>query len=154
MYAILVASVVAIGGALLTDIIVKQINLSNVGRDSQIAYYAATAGEECARYWKRNWAFGALEIGDYYFEPDFNEITCNNDIIIVNGQYQEDVGGTFEFIMADLPNNSCAKVRVVRIMDINNPSDYIESLGYNLGDDSCEGSSLRRIERRIVRSDI
>jgi len=151
LYALLVASIIAIGGALLSDIIVKQIILSGVGRDSQIAYYAASAGEECARYWKRNWAFGALEIGDYYIGPDFNTIRCNGEEINVEGDFQEDVGGEFNFILSGLPNNSCAKVSVVRMND--EGLDYIESLGYNFGNNDCDGASLRRVERRIIRSD-
>jgi len=153
LYALLVASVIAIGGALLSDIIFKQITLSAVGRDSQIAYYAASAGEECVRYWNERDTFGVFGVLTDEYEPPQGdvEITCNGENISVSMVDSGDVF-LFTFVLSQLPNNSCARVDLTKGVENNSLVDTVVSLGYNLGDESCGGQSLRRVERRIVRS--
>src|SRR5690606_8461965 len=121
LYALLVASIIAIGGALLSDIIVKQIILSSVGRDSQVAYYAANAGEECARFLNRNDIFGYIdELDEVYNLPSIpiQSLNCNGNLVEVElvNDYGEN-GAVFSFVMSNLPNNSCSKVNVIKILD-------------------------------------
>ncbi len=52
MTLIVVGVVVAIGVSVL-DLSLKQVKLSTNAKDSEIAFHAANAGMECARYWRR-----------------------------------------------------------------------------------------------------
>jgi type II secretory pathway pseudopilin PulG len=52
MTLIVVTVVVAIGLTVL-DLSTKQIRLSTNAKDSEVAFHAANAGMECARYWRR-----------------------------------------------------------------------------------------------------
>ena len=52
MSLIVVGVVVSIGLSIL-EISVKQVRLSTNARDSEVAFHAANAGMECARYWRR-----------------------------------------------------------------------------------------------------
>lgn len=59
---IVVGAVLSIGLAIL-DLSIKQVRLAATTKDSEIAFHAANAGMECARYWRR--AAGAtLEVGN------------------------------------------------------------------------------------------
>jgi hypothetical protein len=49
---LVVVSVVLSIGLSLIDITLKQLVLSGIGRDAEIALHAAYAGTECARYWR------------------------------------------------------------------------------------------------------
>jgi Tfp pilus assembly protein PilX len=61
MTLIVVTVVVAIGLTVL-DLSTKQIRLSTNAKDSEVAFHAANAGMECARYWRRT-AANAMENG-------------------------------------------------------------------------------------------
>ena len=50
---LIVVSVVVSIGLTLLDLTIKQIRLSSGSKDSEIAFHAANAGVECARYWRR-----------------------------------------------------------------------------------------------------
>lgn len=156
LYALLVASVVAIGGALLSDIILKQIILSGVSRDSQVAYYAAQSGEQCVHYWSRDSVFGSYEenpfTGEIVYRPPLTPvpvIECNSTPIEVEVDADSNFY-RFSFVLTNLPNNSCAVVELIRYLD--GSQEFSRSLGYNFGDDICEGTSIRRVERQIIRS--
>lgn len=51
LLAALVSSVVLSLGAAIYQLAVKELVLSSLGRDSQLAFYAADTGAECALYW-------------------------------------------------------------------------------------------------------
>jgi type II secretory pathway pseudopilin PulG len=61
MTLIVVTVVVAIGLTVL-DLSTKQIRLSTNAKDSEVAFHAANAGMECARYWRRQ-ASNLMETG-------------------------------------------------------------------------------------------
>ena len=50
--ALVVVSVVVSVGLTILDLSLKQVRLSTNSRDSEIAFHAANAGLECARYWR------------------------------------------------------------------------------------------------------
>lgn len=58
---IVVTAVLSIGLVIL-DLSVKQVRLAATTKDSEIAFHAANAGMECARYWRRQ-ANTAMEAG-------------------------------------------------------------------------------------------
>lgn len=49
---LIVVSIVLAVGLSLLDITIKQLSLSGTGRDSEAAFHAASAGLECAQYWR------------------------------------------------------------------------------------------------------
>ena len=53
MALIVVGSVLSIGVVIL-DLSVKQVRLATTTKDSEIAFHAANAGMECARFWRRD----------------------------------------------------------------------------------------------------
>lgn len=53
MTLIVVGVILSVGVSLL-DISIKQVRLSTNTKDSEIAFHAANAGMECARFWRRN----------------------------------------------------------------------------------------------------
>ncbi len=50
---LIVVSVVVSIGLTLLDLTIKQVRLASGSKDSEIAFHAANAGVECARYWRR-----------------------------------------------------------------------------------------------------
>jgi Tfp pilus assembly protein PilX len=51
---LIVVTVLILIGLTLLDATTKQVRLSTNARDSEIAFHAANAGMECARYWRRH----------------------------------------------------------------------------------------------------
>lgn len=114
---LIVVSVVVSIGLTLLDLTIKQIRLSSGSKDSEIAFHAANAGVECARYWRR------VE------EIDFEELNPPNDVVTVNcfGQPNINVptidrgGGTddiyeynFQFTGGS-QNDRCSVVKMITI---------------------------------------
>lgn len=62
MTLIVVTVVISIGLSVL-DLSIKQVRLSTNARDSEIAFHAANAGMECARFWRRSSSV-EMESGD------------------------------------------------------------------------------------------
>jgi len=58
---IVVGAILSIGLAIL-DLSIKQVRLAATTKDSEIAFHAANAGMECARYWRRQ-ASTTMETG-------------------------------------------------------------------------------------------
>lgn len=52
MTLIVVGVVLSVGVSML-DLSIKQVRLSSHAKDSEVAFHAANAGVECARYWRR-----------------------------------------------------------------------------------------------------
>ena len=159
LYAVLVASIVAIGGTLLADIIAKQIVLSSVGRESQFAYYAATAGDECANYWNESLAFGFVfdnEGVEEYLPNPTPTIDCNGESIDVDDISPNSNSGVYTFVLTDLQQGACAIVTVTQqaTPDPDDPTLIIQSRGYNMNNQGSCGSddSSRLLERVITRS--
>ena len=51
LFAVLISSILLSIGIAILDLTLKQFTLSSVSKDSQIAFYAADTGQECAMYW-------------------------------------------------------------------------------------------------------
>lgn len=62
MTLVVVGVVLSVGMSIL-DLSIKQVKLSTNAKESEIAFHAANAGMECARYWRRAEA-NKMEIGD------------------------------------------------------------------------------------------
>lgn len=53
LVSLMVVSVVVSIGLVILDVTIKQLRLSTNSTDSEIAFHAANAGMECARFWRR-----------------------------------------------------------------------------------------------------
>lgn len=62
MTLIVVGVVLSVGMSIL-DLSIKQVKLSTNAKESEVAFHAANAGMECARYWRREEA-DKMEIGE------------------------------------------------------------------------------------------
>lgn len=115
------------------------IRISTAGRDSQIAFYAADSGIECALFWDIK-----SPIGRSAFSTDVqNSIYCNKDESNTSNQWT--VGGsrisTINKITF-LPDPFCA---IVTVTKNENGTTLIESRGYN----TCDLANPRRVERAL-----
>ena len=122
LYALLVISVVLMVTASIFSILLKEMRISSFGKASQIAYYAAESGAECAVYWAAS-------------GTNFNgatNIQCHNQNVTASSPFIVNVGS----------EGACAIVTVDQ-----SSNTTIESRGYNV----CPGSgpSARRVERGL-----
>lgn len=150
--ALIVSSLLLAIGFSLSTIILKQLIFSNSGKESQLAFYAADSGAECALYWDRKGIDGYT-----VFDGAFATSTTNRDIFCGTGgpttpstaqvgrfdkipsANQLEATTTFyaDFSDPSDPNNkACAKVTVYKWLDITQdpPIEHtrIDSRGYNV----------------------
>ena len=139
--AITITGLLLLVGLAISSIALKEIVLSTTGRESQIAFFAANSGIECALYWDQKqysqhiFATSTLSV----------QIKCgNNDMSVIKSNVtQTSVKNDFEF---SVTNNSYVHVTVEK--DINaSKNTVIESRGYNtaIGDTTNQ----RKLERAI-----
>lgn len=150
--ALIVSSLLLAIGFSLSTIILKQLVFSNSGKESQLAFYAADSGAECALYWDRKDVQGyTIAEGAFATSTDFKDIFCgtggpNTPATAQVGSFSKEnsVDGlsattTFYADYSDLSNpthKACAKVTVSKWFDLNNeiPVEHtrIDSRGYNV----------------------
>ena len=79
--AMVVASLLLAVGFSIGNIILKQLLLAGSGKDSQVAFYAADAGAECAQFWDTKNSDGSSALGDGIFatsSPATGNISCGS----------------------------------------------------------------------------
>ncbi len=111
----------------------KQLILSSVGRDSQLAFYAADSGAECARYW---------DLRSNAFTPDATTtIHCNGQDFIVGGS------ATTQFTYKLSPSDAqSAEVTVVATRNGATGVTTIRSYGHNV---PVSTNNPRIVERAV-----
>lgn len=171
LYAILVTTIVLSLGLILSTIITKQLVISSIATHSQLSFYAATAGMECAENNDLKFLFGELiedveagtieYIEDYLGVPtaeDIGDLKCSG-LELVEGEslytlINTNEGRHYQFTQyLNNPTNSCAIVDVV--LDINEGDEIaIRSRGYSVSGGSvvndCGQSSNPRLVERII----
>ena len=125
---IVVSAILTVGFGV-SGIIIKQMIFSSIGRDSDVAFYAADTGIECALYWDKEKAFDSTTYS----------IDCAN--ITINGSM---VASTTSFIL-NFSNSSCVSVLVDK-SSIVSPKTKIEAKGYNVG---CLSTFSNKVERAL-----
>jgi hypothetical protein len=154
--ALVVSSMLLAVGFSLSNIILKQLLFSSSGKESQLAFYAADSGAECALFWDRKDRMGYTTYeGAFATSTDGSEgeldILCGMGMETQSSSPTAEVGSlekygdntsattTFYVDYRD-PNNSdlhkaCAKVTVSKWMDVstgvNIERTAIDSRGYN-----------------------
>ena len=85
LIALIVVGVVLSVGLTILDLSIKQVKLSTNAKESELAFQAANAGMECARFWRRTEA-SAMELGQSITPTCFGEATfSNSDVEIIDG---------------------------------------------------------------------
>jgi hypothetical protein len=135
LYSVLIASILLSIGLAIFNITIKELLFSSLGKESQLAFYAADTGVECALYWD----FASIE--GAFSTSSSSSIECANTIIPNMGG--QGYGYTNQFTLNLTPESYCTEVSVTKF---ESPAEtVIEARGYNI----CDGNSSRRVERAI-----
>ena len=155
LLSLLVISIILSVGLGVFDVMTKELKLSGIGRESQISFYAADAGIECAYFWDIKHPHEA----ESYFDLDNNKvdsIKCGDEGDVFDKEFKDETS-SFSFNMGEGTTQKCAKVSVSKIIgkeyqDVGDGKNYkditttIESRGYNY---LCGSNSPHKVERAI-----
>lgn len=151
--AILTSGTLLIVGAALSNIIVRQLQSTYTGRESQYAFFAADAGIECALYWDTKVEpsmFATSSSGNLPISCAGHSVSTGDAVpgtstlARIGGGGNANRTSTFGFIMNNGANpvSHCAVVTVTKNID---GTTYIKSRGYN----TCIISNPKRVERGV-----
>lgn len=146
--AVLVASVATLFSFAISNIALREVILAQTGRDSQLAFYAANSGIECALFW---------DLKNSAFRPELGQrsIECNGQN--VNFTMLGNVGGdgTTSWTHGNLgffslgSGDGCFTISVSKKVSGTGEGQVVEteliSRGYNV----CDFNSPRVLERAI-----
>lgn len=157
MLSLLVISIILSVSFGVFDIMTKELKLSGIGRESQIAFYAADAGIECAYFWDIKHS-GLIDSAFDLYDNNVNSVECGGaNKITGKDSKDEDSDGYRETSYFNLnmgedlkKNEKCAKVKVTKVVgddgETKTTATTIESKGYNY---SCDSNSSHKVERAI-----
>lgn len=112
----------------ISGLVLGRIGLSGIGRDSQLAFYAADSAAECVIYW------------DIYWDSGTKFSTSSPSTITCAGQSRSVGGGPVSSFSLDFDNGSCATVDVDK-------TDSDLTMVTSIGRSPCDG--LKRVERGL-----
>ena len=175
--AMIVSSLLLAVGFSIGNIILKQLLLAGSGKDSQVAFYAADSGAECAQFWDTKNADGTPAIESPFFSTSTNvgdissviNITCGAGTVNAFKVVSSDIATTT--LIIDFSDNkespkyqACARVVIEKGFtptDVGNgvteniPYTFITSRGYNAGVVpsgsvvACDTLNPRTVERGL-----
>jgi len=151
LFAVLASSIVLAIGLSIFNLTIKELTLSSSGRESQIAFYAADTGAECALYWNFKSSVSIFQPPSLIASstPDpVAQVCIGKDIAPTVGTV---VGSTTTYIFT-LPmaesTGGCASVTVKKIDTVSGiVNTVIDSRGYNTND--CDSTDEDKVERGI-----
>jgi Tfp pilus assembly protein PilX len=135
LFTLVVVSVITAITIGVSNSVYKQLVLSSLARDSQVAFYAADTAAECAIY--------ATEVPPGISALINSSITCGLDdhgspfIVAIS----QDISGIYHLDSTNL-NGSCFKVSVDKNIP---PTTIMDVKGYN----TCNVNDVRKVERGI-----
>lgn len=161
-FAVLVSSLALAVGLSIYDILVRELQLSQTGAQTQYAIYAADTGAECALYWDFEYSkVNASDLDGSVFATSSNtteglpvsgsNINCDNPTgaqdISTNWTVTKTATAattTFTIYLNGVATNACAVVTVAKNTPIvtNPPQTAIVAHGYN----TCS-TNITRLER-------
>ncbi len=130
MFTMLITSIIFSISLGVYNLIIGEILLSGTGRDSQLAFYAADAGTECALFWD----IQHPGLGQSAFS------TSTPAVISCAGQSKSVGGASISNFSLSFENGSCVSVEV----DKQPTQNVITAQGQN----TCSGSS-RTVQRGL-----
>lgn len=148
LIASLLAGLLTIIGASIFSIFLKELILSSGGKESQLAFYAADGGVECALYWDSKEKFATSSDS----ESSPSNLFCNNQDITLSADWVWKVPAettptasrtifSIDLYPSDPDRKDCAAISVFK----DNGNTIIESRGYN----TCDLTNPRRVERGL-----
>ena len=146
LFAVVLSSIVLAIGLGIVNIVNKGLILASSGRLSQVAFYAADGGVECALYWARvhpGFPNTVFAISTLSAPPTSGVVCAQEDVAAtwtISEQTESVAKTTFDLVFN---NGTCATVIVSKTENGN--KTVVEALGYN----TCNVESPRRIERAI-----
>lgn len=159
LLSLLVISIILSVGFGVFDIMTKELKLSGIGRESQISFYAADAGIECAYFWDIKHPNKPESYFDLDLDNNFVEdIECGGTGVVSETYFKDEDGDGYEetsyfnFNMGEAENGNqkCAKVSVKKDVEIKDSkkitTTIIQSKGYNY---FCGSKSSHKVERAI-----
>lgn len=153
-YTLLIAAIIgsfllAVSFSIVT-LTAKEVRLAASTRDSQLAFYAADTGVECAIYWDIKFSGGtsAFATSSASNQPSSGIICSQNDIAqgwVITDKTSSSATTIFMLDLGVIGDNKdlCTEVLVEKTNNGNNTK--IESRGRS----SCDTSNIRRVERAI-----
>lgn len=153
LFSVLISSMLVVIGLSIFNITLKELTISTSSRESQIAFYAANSGIECALYWdlKGNGSRSAFASTTVQAEKDSAKTVdarCNG--VKVNSADPVNDGGSAKTSALDIlvedSGDSCFSITVSKTpgLPVNKMTTVIESRGRNV----C-GAIGRRVERGL-----
>lgn len=104
LYAVLVSSIILVVTLTLNNIIYKQLILSSIGRQSQIAYFSADAARECIKYHDNQ---------NIFDPPNSGTINCTGSPIPISwspSNVMNPISIDYQYNDNGNPLASCAKI--------------------------------------------
>lgn len=167
--AMIVTSLLLAVGFSISNIILKQILLAGSGKESQIAFYAADSGAECAQFWDTKNYDGTGLVDDGPFatstpvpnivgSPASTDIWCGGGVALVSKE-KDDVNATSTLIIDYTTTNyrACSRVQIIKGFTTLTSGDQIPftkivSRGYNSSvvSGACDTSNQRTVERGLL----
>jgi len=139
--AVLITSVALLFSYAITNIAVKELTLTQAGRDSQIAFYASNTGIECALFHDlRNDAFNPDIVGDPTIECVGRDVSIDAPGVGVQRTFTSG-----DFWLTDDQNGPCFNLTIIKDELNGDIVTTTESRGYN----TCTPNSPRRLERAL-----
>ena len=141
-FSLLVTSIILAAGLAVSRIVVRQILLASVQKDSQMSLFAADAGIECARYWRDTKSNPTLD-------NTSGDLTCNSMALIKDVPdpiHPTNVRAWFNLGSQNPPADSCV---IIEIYNESNPSRVcgngsdkrcISAKGYNVPCNASTGA--------------
>ncbi len=145
--AVLVASVATLFSFAISNIALREVLLAQTGRDSQLAFYAANSGIECALFW---------DLKHSAFRPEFSQrsIECNYNNVSFNmlGTIGGDETvwthpdlGFFPLGVGD----GCFKISITKVVKVEEENTTVDTTLVSRGYNVCDLDSPRILERAI-----
>ncbi|MBM2817477.1 MAG: seg [Parcubacteria group bacterium] len=153
LFSVLISSLLVVIGLSIFNITLKELTISTSARESQIAFYAANSGMECALYWDLTQNAFATTTNASKNTPEdarVGAITANCNGVDVNNTYSKsgvktETSALFPVILSTDTEGPCADITVTKEEDSDGKIiTTIESQGKNI----C-GTSGRRVERGL-----
>jgi hypothetical protein len=175
LFAVLVAVLMVSVAATMVSIAMRQTILSNTGRDSQYAMFAANTALECALFWDLNYGASvtlSTSTDRIFPNTNFNEtrpgdflskdVKCNGGNILTGAGFNSGFAGPAKLRVFTNPNETtfyleitpndgnsygsyCASATVKKGIKNGAATTVIETRGYN----TCNLNSPRAIERGL-----
>ncbi len=146
LFAVLIGSILLAIGLAIFDITVRELRLSSIAREAQLAVYAADSGAECALYWSLP-AQGRVTFSTstpITFYCNGQTLPADVDGLTIGGRGYE-ATSTVRVVYGD----GCAEIEIGMHM-INPDTQQIRTIVNSRGYNVCDEEDSRRVERAFM----